>query len=268
MNNIELARVVGCSLQQCLDRGQSYKVHYQILRHIRGTGFVIPALAKVKDGDDAGTTIVPYYDEIRGIEAAGQGDTGFMGATVLEPQRGFHTDPVAVLDFASLYPSIMMAHNLSHDTLLKSEEHARELGVAYTESPNGYFFVTSASVVYRSRARPPCAQTMRRLLPLLATAAALDSLSCNDLNVAFVDSGCQNSCSSATCLYTLPACAAAAAGHVCHDGTNVVVKGLLDKVDLATAGSVVFKANIHFDTNNAYDIGNAEFKARDIYEAE
>ena len=77
-----------------------------------------------------------------------------MGATVLEPHRGYHTDPVAVLDFASLYPSIMIAHNLSADCLLKSEDHARELEVAYTKSPNGYCFVTSASGVYRA-APPP-----------------------------------------------------------------------------------------------------------------
>jgi len=111
---------------------------------------------------------------------------------------------------------------------------------------------------------------MRRLLPLLATAAALDSLSCNDLNVAFVDSGCQNSCSSATCLYTLPACAAAAAGHVCHDGTNVVVKGLDDAFDLSGA-AIGLKKSIIPDENDAsgnakYDFGNADFKIRDIYE--
>ena len=95
---------------------------------------------------------------------------------------------------------------------------------------------------------------------------ALDSLSCSDLNVAFVDSGCQNTCSSATCLYTLPACAAASPGHVCHDGTNVVVKGLLDRLDLGTAGAVVFKSHIWFETNALYDIGKAESKLRDIYE--
>ena len=145
MNNIELTRVVGCNFHDTLDRMQSHKVRYQILRHIHESNFVLPTFDKVKNDDsvDFGTTIVPFYADIRGIEASGQGDTGFMGATVLEPHRGFHEDPVAVLDFASLYPSIIMAHNLSHDTLLKSEDHARELGVAYTKSPNGYFWVKS-----------------------------------------------------------------------------------------------------------------------------
>lgn len=42
----------------------------------------------------------------------------FEGATVIEPKRGYYADPISTLDFASLYPSIMMAHNLCYTTLL------------------------------------------------------------------------------------------------------------------------------------------------------
>lgn len=42
----------------------------------------------------------------------------FEGATVIEPKKGYYADPVATLDFSSLYPSIMMAHNLCYTTLL------------------------------------------------------------------------------------------------------------------------------------------------------
>ena len=42
----------------------------------------------------------------------------YDGATVIKPNRGFHKDPIATLDFASLYPSIMMAHNLCYSTLI------------------------------------------------------------------------------------------------------------------------------------------------------
>ena len=47
------------------------------------------------------------------------GDDQFEGATVIEPKRGYYDKPIATLDFASLYPSIMMAHNLCYTTLLK-----------------------------------------------------------------------------------------------------------------------------------------------------
>ncbi len=46
---------------------------------------------------------------------------GYEGATVLDPKVGYYDKPVATLDFASLYPSIMMAHNLCYSTLVPAE---------------------------------------------------------------------------------------------------------------------------------------------------
>ena len=43
----------------------------------------------------------------------------YEGAIVIDPKRGYYTHPIATLDFASLYPSIMMAHNLCYSTLVQ-----------------------------------------------------------------------------------------------------------------------------------------------------
>jgi DNA polymerase delta subunit 1 len=45
-------------------------------------------------------------------------DEQYEGATVIEPKKGYYDAPIATLDFSSLYPSIMMAHNLCYTTLL------------------------------------------------------------------------------------------------------------------------------------------------------
>lgn len=37
---------------------------------------------------------------------------------MIEPKRGFYERPIATLDFSSLYPSIMIAHNLCYTTLV------------------------------------------------------------------------------------------------------------------------------------------------------
>jgi DNA polymerase delta subunit 1 len=63
----------------------------------------------------------------------------YEGATVIEPQKGYYSDPIATLDFSSLYPSIMMAHNLCYTTLLEKATITR-MGlikeVDYIQTPN------------------------------------------------------------------------------------------------------------------------------------
>jgi DNA polymerase elongation subunit (family B) len=45
-------------------------------------------------------------------------DDKYKGATVIEPIPGFYIDPVTTLDFSSLYPSIMISHNLCYSSIL------------------------------------------------------------------------------------------------------------------------------------------------------
>ncbi len=65
--------------------------------------------------------LIPRQDEIAAFkgeavtEAIIKGKK-YMGAIVVEPKEGVHFD-VMVMDFASLYPSIMKAYNLSYETV-------------------------------------------------------------------------------------------------------------------------------------------------------
>ena len=45
----------------------------------------------------------------------------YEGAIVIKPKTLHYKIPIATLDFASLYPSIMMAHNLCYSTLISPE---------------------------------------------------------------------------------------------------------------------------------------------------
>jgi DNA polymerase delta subunit 1 len=67
------------------------------------------------------------------------GEDQYEGAIVIEPKRGYYDVPIATLDFSSLYPSIMMAHNLCYTTLLDKKTIDRlELvkDVDYIQTPN------------------------------------------------------------------------------------------------------------------------------------
>jgi DNA polymerase delta subunit 1 len=61
----------------------------------------------------------------------------FEGATVLDPVKGAHFEPVACLDFASLYPSVARASNLSFDSLVLDEKYGNVPGVEYLTVETG-----------------------------------------------------------------------------------------------------------------------------------
>lgn len=49
-------------------------------------------------------------------------DTSFTGATVLDANPGMYKDNIAVLDFASLYPTIMISRNLCYSAFIRNPE--------------------------------------------------------------------------------------------------------------------------------------------------
>ena len=68
----------------------------------------------------------------------------YEGAIVIEPKRGYYLEPIATLDFASLYPSIMMAHNLCYSTLVPSYLAKKyKKGIEIEQTPNGDWFMKS-----------------------------------------------------------------------------------------------------------------------------
>ena len=116
INYTEMARVTGIPFNYLLSRGQQIKVISQLYRQALKTGYLVPALKQ--EGSDE----------------------QYEGATVLEPEQGYYDVPIATLDFASLYPSIMQAHNLCYTTLLDARI-AQTLGMRegedYEKTPNG-----------------------------------------------------------------------------------------------------------------------------------
>jgi len=64
-------------------------------------------------------------------------DGKYEGATVLEPHKGAYFTPIAALDFASLYPSIIRAHNMSPETLVMDKKFDNLPGVEYYEIETG-----------------------------------------------------------------------------------------------------------------------------------
>ena len=89
VNAVAMANVCSVPLQYIFSRGQGIKCTSQVARVCRDRGILMKTLPR-----DADERIV--YD----------------GARVLEPKTGLYDRPVFCLDYASLYPSCMMSHNI------------------------------------------------------------------------------------------------------------------------------------------------------------
>ena len=107
-NYIEMAKITRVPLEYLITRGQSIKVFSQIAYETRKAGYLIPVLPK--------------------NETEGK----FQGATVLDAKVGYYQKPVCGLDFASLYPSIMIAHNMCYSTVVLDDKYLNLPGVEYS----------------------------------------------------------------------------------------------------------------------------------------
>nr|CAB3265000.1 DNA polymerase delta catalytic subunit [Phallusia mammillata] len=121
INYMEMARVTGVPLSYLLTRGQSIKVISQLLRKTSTADLLMPVIPTSNNDE-------------------------FTGATVIEPIKGYYNMPIATLDFSSLYPSIMQAHNLCYTTLLMKNCKEREKldPTDYIKTPSGDHFVKSS----------------------------------------------------------------------------------------------------------------------------
>lgn len=66
----------------------------------------------------------------------------YAGGFVLEPERGLHED-VVLLDFTSMYPSIMIEYNISPDTVVEGPcedcHTSPESDISFKKTPDGFF---------------------------------------------------------------------------------------------------------------------------------
>ncbi len=142
----ELARVFGVDFMSVLTRGSQFRVESMLARVAHERGFVLLAAQKEQVFAQPAVESLPL---------------------VMEPMSALYVDPVIVLDFQSLYPSMIIAHNLCFSTMMgninriQSWGEPRHLGVVkgykppdvssfgaraldrFFVAPNGELFVTA-----------------------------------------------------------------------------------------------------------------------------
>lgn len=93
----ELARVFGIDFFSVLSRGSQYRVESMLLRLAHTQNYLAISPGNHQVASQPAMECLPL---------------------VMEPESGFYADPVVVLDFQSLYPSMIIAYNLCFCTCL------------------------------------------------------------------------------------------------------------------------------------------------------
>ncbi|KAF9292312.1 DNA polymerase zeta [Mortierella alpina] len=131
----EFARVFGVDFFSVISRGSQYKVESLMVRLAKPENFLMISPSRAQVAGQRALEVIPM---------------------VMEPESGFYEDPVVVLDFQSLYPSVMIAYNYCYSTCLGKLGGGSKFGVVdYTIqdgvlplmqehlhiAPNGVMFV-------------------------------------------------------------------------------------------------------------------------------
>jgi DNA polymerase zeta len=87
----ELARLFGIEFYDVLSRGSQFRVESMLLRLAKPENFLMLSPSRAEVSQQQAPECVPL---------------------VMEPMSEFYSDPVLVLDFRSLYPSIIIAYNI------------------------------------------------------------------------------------------------------------------------------------------------------------
>ncbi|CAG9460605.1 unnamed protein product [Pedinophyceae sp. YPF-701] len=101
----ELAKTFGIDFFSVLSRGSQYRVESMMLRLAHTQNYVAPSPSRDQVANQPAMEAIPL---------------------VMEPESRMYSSPVVVLDFQSLYPSMIIAYNLCFSTCLGRPAHYRE----------------------------------------------------------------------------------------------------------------------------------------------
>jgi DNA polymerase, archaea type len=139
---MQLAALTSLPLDHVMTAAVGFRVEWFLIRRAQKIGELIPKRIE--------HPYIPY-----------------VGGLVLSPKSGLHED-IAVLDFKSMYPNIMITYNLSPDTYVAPEETepesgvyiAPEVGHRFRKSPPGFY---KEALTYLINVRNTIRQTMKTL---------------------------------------------------------------------------------------------------------
>ena len=151
---VQLSSLVSLPLDQIMTAATGFRVDWFLIKQAQKVGELIPK------------RIEQLYNT-------------YKGGLVLSPKPGLHEN-IAVLDFKSMYPNIMLTYNLSPDTYVAPNEPEPKVGVyvspelryRFRKSPTGFY---TGALTYLIDTRNAIRQKMNGLNPETVECRVLDA---------------------------------------------------------------------------------------------
>ncbi|MBR9680382.1 MAG: hypothetical protein GOU98_00995 [Candidatus Altiarchaeota archaeon] len=122
----ELSKLVGQTVFDVSRMSSGQVVEWLLIRKSSERGALIPNR--------------PGYEKV-----SKRRSESYEGAFVKDPLRGLHS-PISVCDFRSLYPTIIMAHNISPETVVSKGENVSPSGTVFSLDREGFIPSTLKSI--------------------------------------------------------------------------------------------------------------------------
>jgi len=142
--SIQLSSLVSLPLDHVMTAAVGFRVDWFLIKHAQPVGELVPK-----------RTEEPYKT--------------YVGGLVLEPHPGIHKN-IAVLDFKSMHPNLMISYNLSPDTYIPPDQDIRadnvfeapEVGYRFRKQPPGFY---KEALTYLIAVRSKIRSQMKKLSP-------------------------------------------------------------------------------------------------------
>ena len=128
-NNIGMANVCNVPLNWIFTSGQGKKIFSLVSKKCRELNHLIPKLIYKNKNDNNNNNNYNNKNKFHKIkytdsdDSGDENDVGYEGATVFDPDKGVHYEPIPVLDYASLYPRSMIYKNISHECIVLDNKY-------------------------------------------------------------------------------------------------------------------------------------------------
>lgn len=151
---VQLSSLVSLPLDHVMTAAVGFRVESFLIKQTRKIGELVPRRVEQ-----------PYHP--------------YVGGLVLKPKPGLHDD-IAVLDFKSMYPNIMIKYNLSPDTYVPPSEpepkggvyEAPEVNHKFRKEPSGFY---KEALTFLIQVRNRIRALMKDLNPATAEYSVLDA---------------------------------------------------------------------------------------------